>query len=281
MTVGFPLGAGNCRLAAPEPQSRNRRPSVHGFTRVELLVVIAIIAVLAALLLPALLRAEGKAWMACENNVGQLTGSWLKYADDHQGALVPNQWATEGMDYPVSTPGSWIVGDAIRDTSDENIRKGLLFPYNLSVDVYRCPSDKTIWPVDGQMVPRRFSYGLSIYMNGGETNLHVSEYDFVLHQQRGVRRMSEVLNPKQSLVFIDEDERLNVNGVFDYLAAPNRIWSSAVGDRDGPPGCSLSFADGHAERWRWRVAKEDRMTTVAAYCDADLRDLRRLQKTIP
>jgi prepilin-type N-terminal cleavage/methylation domain-containing protein/prepilin-type processing-associated H-X9-DG protein len=236
-----------------------------GFTLIELLVVIAIIAILAALLLPALARAKAAGLSAaCLSNYKQLQLCWQLYAEDNNDRMIPNH--ASGSAYARAQvwadPQSWLQGNAYTDLNTTNIQTGPLYSYNKCAGIYKCPGDKSTVRDEGQ-VPRTRSVSMNVYMNWDDSPSG-GHYNYCWHKISGIGSPG----PSRAFVFVDEHENSISQGGF-FVSHPNKLnifgfppmtWITFPATRHNN-AATISFADGHVEKWRW---KEGNTASIAA-----------------
>src|ERR1051325_98520 len=231
-------------LPSGEPQ---RRPRRRAFTLIELLVGIDIIAILAGLLLPALSKAKEKAsGISCVNNLRQLTLAAILYSLDYNDRIIANFLATTN---------AWIGGDVSSlpgATNINDIRNGRLFPYNQSEQIYRCPKDKLPFKVGGKTVIRVRSVSLNGMMGENTDWVPASVHPGIAEN----RKFSDIKDPgsSQASFFVDENAERIDDGYYAIDAFQSTYWRNPLASRHGN-GTVLSFADGHAELWRWIEAR--------------------------
>jgi len=208
----------------------------------ELLLVIGVVAILVALLMPALAAAQARGKRtACLDNLKQSALSFQMYTADNDGKLAQN--------YPLEPAGSdsWVLGNMKVSGDSTNktlIRRGKLFPYASQVTLYRCPSD----PSQTGDAPRVRSYS----MNGWIGSRYMEAYP----RTNGFRtfvRDSEIAaaGPATIWVIADEHERSIDDAWFLVTMDDSRPFASFPATRHkGSYG--LNFADGHAEFFKLR-----------------------------
>jgi prepilin-type N-terminal cleavage/methylation domain-containing protein len=230
-----------------------------GFTLIELLVVIAIIAILAAMLLPALGRAKQKGQtVACLNHLKQLTTASITYSLDYRDYWPLNNAGDDAVNLanpPANyKPQVWAEGREGSNLTDENTALGmvsdrlsLIAPYVKERKVFRCPGDTKPTRINGQTVYRPRSFGMNAYVGWNEPPWSgmPDETKYQILRRTSAGRGG-------SLIFLFSEIRpeslcrpmfgINMDGNTTY---------HVPGDYHGLI-TTFSFVDGHAEAHKWK-----------------------------
>jgi prepilin-type N-terminal cleavage/methylation domain-containing protein len=202
-----------------------------GFTLIELLVVISIIALLVAILMPALNKAKENAKRAlCLNNVKSLTIGWLMYIDDNE-EMLPKAW---------TNPDGWIDQVAGHPNDPENasaelqleaLERGVLYSYMETTDIYRCPIARK-----NEYRTYSLPHPMNGYNTGGGGTI--------------LTKYSQIRRPAERFTFID-DYITDWDACWQIWYNQPRLWNTTP-IRHGSGGNVFAFADGHSEFWLWQ-----------------------------
>jgi prepilin-type N-terminal cleavage/methylation domain-containing protein len=249
------------------------------FTLIELLVVIAIIALLMAIIMPALNLAKKKAaTTGCLSNTKNLSLGWYMYMQENDGRIMSCEdnatvngvfigWCGIPRDESGALMSNTQAEPPVTDEDEmRGIRAGVLFPYVKNPDVYHCPGDKARKSMyDGTPVFVTYSIPRCLYW---ATSQGSADY------QHQIRRFDEISSPSTRYVFVESGETRNWNsshhfvmGAPEYTQLSEWGWWGPMAVNHGDSSV-LGFCDGHSEVRKWRdrytIERVDKLLVTGA-----------------
>jgi len=229
-----------------------------GFTLIELLVVIALIAAIAALLLPVVNKARGRATgYQSVNNTRQLLLAWMLYADDHNGRLAYNLGGPDGGKSPaMKTNLNWVNNNLTWELDADNTNATTLTEAAMgtyasrSAQIYRCPNDRTLSSIQRSAGwdHRVRSYSMNAMVgDAGELSASGANQNNPHYVQ--FFRITDIPRPSEIFVFVEEHPDSLNDGYFLNRFYEDHWIDLPSSDHNG--AAPFAFADGHAQLHRW------------------------------
>lgn len=235
-----------------------------GFTLIELLVVIVIISILMALLLTALTKAKGMAdRIVCSNNQRQFSTGYSAYAADNNGfgmSSINDQpltakgeegnyaWASF-MGYPINLGKSkWRLNYA---TNVNLLKKRLMWPYVVNLEMYKCPSDQFKFEYQGVQYSEMLSYAMNYYIYRSDFDEGKIEKKYDLEFFSSISEFNyHPTGPSNLFTFIEFEAGFIGQHAFKVRKREDDFFTFFPGFRH-QGGSVITFADGHVEHRKW------------------------------
>jgi prepilin-type N-terminal cleavage/methylation domain-containing protein len=234
------------------------------FTLIELLVVIAIIALLMAIIMPALNLAKKKAGTTvCLSNTKNLALAWYMYMGENDGRIVSSEdtgtersgkfvgWIGVPRDLNGNQMNNTQADPPVTDEDEiRGIKEGLLYSYLKEARAYHCPADTVrVSLYDRTRVFVSYSIPTCLYGFPNDTSANYNKQ---------IRRFGEITAPSTRYVFVEAGETRNWNASHHFVIGSPETTNLATWGWWGPIAINhgdssvLGFTDGHSEMRRWR-----------------------------
>jgi prepilin-type N-terminal cleavage/methylation domain-containing protein/prepilin-type processing-associated H-X9-DG protein len=258
------------------------------FTLIELLVVIAIIAVLAAMLLPALAKAKQKAQgVQCLSNGRQIMVAWQGYNADNKDHIVAAVHGTLAQEPALAQSlglFAWCEGWLDWSTSTDNTnlqylvgtKYSALANYTMNPGIFKCPADVYVSPAQSAR-----GYKMRVRSESGNIGIGVGNADgyptgtgnyagpwSTIYKHAKLTSDLNYPSAAETWVFVDENpDSINDSGLFNP-ETPTEFTDAPASYHKG--ACGFSFADGHSEVHKWRGVLASKFAQSVSYSDTDI-----------